>query len=321
MNILAQLISWVMVLSGSLIPTLFIIFVIGLAGLQEITRFERGNSFFYRLNPVTKFFFLVSVIVLISTTIWWISAIFSVFILSTFLTLKNGVKRFFYALFLFISSILGGTWNTAPFLSYEALERAFPGQNFTVIWIFPSYFTLMGYDKYLTLQALYYGLQVSFRVAPLLLSGLLFVMTTDTSQILRMFYKLKFPIPFTFSITVGIRTVPKIFELLDMSIKMQYMRGLGYGKPRVLLPFVKVYAIFLALIPTIVYLFKGAKNMGISAATRGFMAYNKRTNLVCLTFTNLDYYFFVIIALIITVSILANTLGFGRTIATGGGIG
>jgi len=302
-----------------LIPAFIIVFLIGLTGLKEITKYEVYNTFFYKLNPVTKFIFLVAVIALISTTIWWIGAIFSSILLFSFLTLKDGVKRFSYASFLFISSLLGGTWDTAPFLSYQALQRAFPNQNFTVIWVFPSYFTVMGYDKELTLQALFFALQVSFRVAPLILSGLLFVMTTSTAEIFRMFTRVKVPIPITFSVLVGVRTIPRIFELLDTSVKMQYIRGLGYGKPKFVQSILIVEAIFLAIVPTIVYLFKGAKNMGISAATRGFMAYPKRTSLEELKFTRLDYYFFVVIMLIIVVTIIANILGFGRTISTAGG--
>jgi len=44
-----------------------------------------------------------------------------------------------------------------------------------------------------------------------------------------------------------------------------------------------------------------------------------RTSLEELKFTRLDYYFFMIITLIIAVAIIANILGFGGTISTAGG--
>jgi len=317
--IIDQLVSWLIVFSGSLIPAAIIVFLIGLTGLKEITIYEEHNTFFYRLNPLTKFIFLIAVLILISATRWWISAIFSLILLFSFLTLKDGIKRFSYASFMYISSLLGGTWDAAPFLSYQVLQMNYHNQNFTVIWVFPSYFTAMGYDKELTLQALLFSFQVSFRIIVVILSSLLFVMTTGTAEIFRMFSKVKIPIPITFSVLVGVRTVPRIFELLDTSIKMQYLRGLGYGKPRFIQSLLIVEAIFLAIVPTIVYLFKGAKNMGISAATRGFMAYPKRTSLEEPEFTKLDYYFLVVIALIIIVAIIANILGFGRAIPTNGG--
>ena len=153
-----------------------------------------------------------------------------------------------------------------------------------------------------------------FRVVPVLLSALLLIITTTGSDIFRMFTKMKVPLAVTFSVLVGIRVVPRIFELLDTSIKMQYLRGLGYGKPKIISPFLMIYAAFSAIIPTMVYLFRGAKNLAISADTRGFRAFPSRTSLVELGFTREDYYGFIIIALLIVVDIVANLLGFGRTI-------
>jgi len=100
---------------------------------------------------------------------------------------------------------------------------------------------------------------------------------------------------------------------------MQYIRELGYGKPRFVQSILIVEALFFAIVPTVVYLFKGAKNMGISAATRGFRAYPKRTSLEELKFTRVDYYFFGVIALMIAIAIIANIFGFGRAISTAGG--
>ncbi|MEM0373384.1 MAG: energy-coupling factor transporter transmembrane protein EcfT, partial [Sulfolobales archaeon] len=126
--------------------------------------------------------------------------------------------------------------------------------------------------------------------------------------------KMKIPIAITFSILVGIRIVPRIFELLDTSIKMQYLRGLGYGKPRIVSSLLIVYAAFMAIIPTMIYLFRGSKNLAISADTRGFRAFPSRTSLVDLKLTILDYYAFIIIGLLIIIDIIANLLGFGRSI-------
>jgi len=313
-----QVVSWIIVFSGSLIPAAIIVFLIGLTGLKEITIFEEHNTFFYKLNPVTKFVFLIAIIVLVSTTIWWIGAIFSLILLFSFLTLKDGVRRFFYAFLLFVSAVVAETWNMAPFVSPFAVMSDFPHQKPIIIWVFPSYFTVMGYDRVLTLQALLFAFQVSFRMVAPLLSSLLFAMTTGTAEIFRMFSKVKIPIPITFSLLAGVRTIPRIFELVDTTVKMQYIRGLGYGKPRFIQSLLSIEALLLAIIPMMVYLYRGAKNMGISAATRGFMAYPKRTSLEEPKFTKLDYYFLVVIALIIIVAIIANILGFGRAISVFG---
>ncbi|QGA54115.1 energy-coupling factor transporter transmembrane protein EcfT [Sulfolobus sp. E5-1-F] len=314
-NLVDQIISWVIVLYGSAVPALFVIFLVGITGLREITRYESGNTFLYKLNPVIKLVLTIVVMTVAATTIWWIGAILTLILLLSYLTLNEGVRKFGYAFFLTLSTILGGTWSIAPYTPPSILQLAFPNvKQFTVIWTFPSYFQVMGYEQQLTLEALIYGLQTAFRVAPVLLSALLFITTTTGSDIFRMFTKIKIPIAITFSVLVGIRMIPRIFELLDTSVKMQYIRGLGYGKPRIISSLLIVYAIFEAIIPTMVYLFRGAKNLAISADTRGFRAYPSRTSLVELKFTSLDYYGLMIIVALIILAIVANLLGFGRTI-------
>ncbi|WP_016730604.1 energy-coupling factor transporter transmembrane component T family protein [Saccharolobus islandicus] len=310
-----QIISWIIVLYGSAVPALFVIFLIGITGLREITRYETGNTFLYKLNPVTKVVLTIVVMIVAATTIWWIGATLTLILLLSYLTLNDGVRKFGYAFFLALSTILGGTWSIAPYTPPSTLQLAFPNvKQFTVIWTFPSYFQVMGYEQQLTLEALIYGLQTTFRVAPVLLSALLFITTTTGSDIFRMFTKIKIPIAITFSVLVGIRMIPRIFELLDTSVKMQYIRGLGYGRPKIVSSLLIVYAIFEAIIPTMVYLFRGAKNLAISADTRGFRAYPSRTSLVELKFTRVDYYGTAIIAALIIIAIVANLLGFGRTI-------
>ncbi|WP_338602304.1 energy-coupling factor transporter transmembrane protein EcfT [Sulfolobus tengchongensis] len=314
-SLVDQIVSWIIVLYGSALPALFVIFLVGITGLKEITRYESGTTFLYRLNPVTKLILTIVVMVVASTTIWWIGGILTLALLLSYLTLNEGTRKFGYAFFLALSTIIGGTWSVAPYTPPSVLQLAFPNvKQFTVIWTFPSYFQVMGYEQQLTLQALFYGLQTAFRVTPVLLSALLFIVTTTGSDIFRMFTKIKIPIAVTFSVLVGIRMIPRIFELLDTSVKMQFIRGLGYGKPKPIASLLIVYAIFQAIVPTMVYLFRGAKNLAISADTRGFRAYNSRTSLVELKFTKVDIYGFTIIVLLIILAVVANLTGFGRTI-------
>lgn len=310
-----NVISWFLFFYGVALPVVIIIGAIGLKGFIELTRFEKGSSFLYKLNPVTKLVFGVVVMVVASTTIWWIGALLTLAILPLYLTLNNGLKKFLYVVLLVFSTIIGSTWAIAPYTPTSVLELVFPNpSSYETVWVWPNYFTHMGYEHVLTLQAVIYGLQVSFRVTATLVSALLLILTTTTSDIFRMFTKMKIPLPITFSIMVGVRTVPKIFEVLDTSVKMQLLRGLSYNKPKVLRVFYYLYAGIMAIVPAIVYLFRGAKTLAISADTRGFRAYPGRTSLVNLTFTNLDYIMFAVIVLLIIVDIVANLTGFGRTI-------
>jgi energy-coupling factor transport system permease protein len=310
-----NVISWFLFFYGVALPIVIIIGAIGLRGFIELTRFERGSTFLYKLNPITKLVFGVAVMAVASTTIWWIGALLTLAILPLYLTLNNGPKKFLYVVLLVLSTIISTTWAVAPYTPNSVLEMVFPNpSSYETVWVWPSYFTYMGYEPVLTLQALIYGLQISFRVTATLVSALLLILTTTTSDIFRMFTKMKVPLPVTFSVMVGVRTVPKIFELLDTSVKMQLLRGLSHNKPRILRVFYYLYAGIMAIVPALVYLFRGAKTLAISADTRGFRAYPRRTSLVNLTLGKLDYIMLAVTVSLIILDIVANLTGFGRTI-------
>jgi ABC-type cobalt transport system, permease component CbiQ and related transporters len=221
-----NVISWLLFFYGVALPVVIIVGAIGLRGFIELTRFEKGSTFLYKLNPITKLVFGVAVMAVASTTIWWIGALLTLAILPLYLTLNNGPKKFLYVVLLVFSTIISTTWAVAPYTPNSVLEMVFPNpSSYETVWVWPSYFTYMGYEPVLTLQALIYGFQISFRVTATLVSALLLILTTTTSDIFRMFTKMKIPLPIIFSVMVGVRTVPKIFELLDTSVRCSCLEG------------------------------------------------------------------------------------------------
>ncbi|MEM3915361.1 MAG: CbiQ family ECF transporter T component, partial [Metallosphaera sp.] len=227
MSVFHEVVSWLILLYGVALPVAVILGVVRLTGLKEITRFETGSGFLYRLNPITKVAFGVVVMIVASVTIWWIGATLTLAVSLLYLTMKDGLKKFGYLLALIFTSLVGSTWSVAPYVPDTILSMVFPNpSSYQVLWVWPSYFLAMGYQPELTLQALIYGVQIGFRVTAVLSSALLLILTTTTSDIFRMFTKLRVPLAITFSLLVGVKTVPKIFELLDSSVKMQFLRGL-----------------------------------------------------------------------------------------------
>ncbi|EQD27918.1 cobalt transport protein, partial [mine drainage metagenome] len=109
------------------------------------------------------------------------------------------------------------------------------------------------------------------------LISLVLVMTSTPSQVLRALNKIGLPISITFSLVVAMRTIPRIFEYIDTSVKIQFMRGLGSNAPRVLRVFYMLKGAIYAIVPVIVLLVRGAKDTAISADTRAFRAYPRRT--------------------------------------------
>nr|WP_281360027.1 energy-coupling factor transporter transmembrane protein EcfT [Metallosphaera tengchongensis] len=287
--------------------------MIGITGFVEITRYERGTSLYYRLNPLTKVLFGLTITVVASTTAWWISAFMVTGLLLSYLSLHDGLRKFKYASYTMFSTLVGVTWSTAPFTPYSTLELAGFHQS-TVLWTWPPYFQFFGYEPYLTLQQVIYGVQVSFRVASVIIASFITILTTTPSDLFRMLSKLKVPLAISFALTVAFTSVPKIFDLLDTSVKMQFLRGFGYGKPGFVRPFYMLAALFLAITPTVIYLARAAKNLAISVDTRAFMAKEGRTSLVELGFSSHDYMMFGLMIGLVLLAVLANLFGFGRTI-------
>ncbi len=307
-------ISWFVFLFGATGPLVIILAFIGIRGFLHITKFESGKGVMYRLSPLTKLILVLSTTVAVSLTVWWFGAILTLVFWLLFFTLNEARKKVVYVTYLLLSTVLGVSTGFAFYTPYSVLQMAFNTNTLNVIWVWPSYFSFAGYEPYLTVQALYYGFQITFRFTAPLLSGLLLILTTTPSDLLRYLAKVRFPLPFIFAIMVAMRTVPRIFDTLDTVVKLQLMRGLGYGKPRILMPFYVLIAALYGLVPTIIFLMKGAKYTAIAADTRAFNSSPKRTYMKEVKYTKADYVAWGLIALLYASVAVLLVLGYGRGI-------
>ncbi len=313
-SLLVELISWLIFFFGVGAPLYLIFATIGIRGFKEITSYEPYNALLYRINPIVKIALSITVMIVAAITIWWIGAFLTIAILASYLDLKNGKRKLVIGMLFVISTVVGTAWGYAPFVTSSILSIAFSGYHPVVIWTWPSYFSIMGYQPQLTLQAVEYGLQISFRTSSIMMSALLLVMTNTPSQILRTLHKISVPDSVIFSLMVGMKSIPMVFTYLDESIKIQMMRGLGSRHSRFLKPFYMLIGGIHAIVPTIIHLLRGAKDIAISADTRGFRATKKRSYVEDVRFTRADYYAVVIIVAILGIAGVAILLGFGRTI-------
>ncbi len=311
---LTDAISWIIFLFGVALPFYLLLGAIGIRGFKEITGYEPYHTFLYRMNPLVKIILSLTVMIAATVTIWWIGAILTLSVLLLYLTLKNGGRKLFLGGLFALSTIIGTAWGYAPFTTAATLSVAFPEYHQTILWTWPSYFTIMGYEPHLTLQALEYGLQISFRTAAIMSSALLLVMTNTPSQILRGLHKFSVPDSIIFTLMVGMKSIPAIFGYLDESIKIQMMRGLGSNHSRLLKPVFMLEAGIYAIVPTIIHLLRGAKDIAVSADTRGFRATKRRSYVEDMPMTRLDYYAIGMMAFIVAMAAVSIVLGFGRTI-------
>ncbi|MBX8632516.1 MAG: energy-coupling factor transporter transmembrane protein EcfT [Thermoplasmata archaeon] len=312
--IFVNVISWLLISFGVGLPLFFILKAIGLSGFKEVTRFEKHDSFYYRLNPVTKIAMSVIVMIVSAAAIWWVGAIITVAIALSYLTLRDGKRKLLLAVYLTVTTVVGVAWGYAPFTPPVVLAIALHTHRFTTLWTWPSYFSYMGYVPDLTLQSIIYGLQISMRFTAISLASLLLVMTSTPSEILRSLNRLGIPVAFTFSIVVAMKTIPRIFEAIDAAIKIQFMRGLGSRSFKAFRPIYYLVAAIASIVPVLVFILRGARDTAISADTRAFRAYDRMTYMKPVSFGRADYYAFAVMLLIVVTAGIAIASGFGRAL-------
>jgi energy-coupling factor transport system permease protein len=315
-SILDTVISWLLFLFGISIPFYLILGAIGIAGFREITTYEKYDTFYYRLNASVKIMLSIIIVLIATFSIWWIGAIITFGLLASYKSLKNGWRKMYLAGFLILSIIVGTVWGYAPYepLSIVSMALKTPVSKFTTVWTWPPYFSILGYEHHLTLQSIYYSLQISFRFTAAVVASLLLVMTNTPAQIIKTLSKFKIPDPIIFSLVVAMKTVPAVFDSFDTSIKISMMRGYGGNKPRFLRPFVVLAAAIGSIVPTMVHLLRGAKDIGISADTRAFRAYPSRTYYIMTPFKREDYIFSGVLVMMVVMTVIAIMVGFGRAI-------
>ncbi|MDG7008860.1 MAG: energy-coupling factor transporter transmembrane protein EcfT [Nitrososphaerota archaeon] len=321
--------SWFLFIFGLVTPLYLIFGYIGLTGFRDISRYEDHNTFYYKLNPLTKIVFTITLTFVVAVSAWSTNLVIGLIVLSTYLTLKRGARRLLLGSALVFASVVGLAWYYATQTPYTLLVFAFYRQCvtttppvlsagwlalFTPIWQWAWYFTILGYQPVLTVQGMMYGLQVSTRAGAVLISSLILVMTSTPSAILRTLGRLKLPVVLVFALVVGMRTVPRIFDTLDTAVKVQFMRGYGSNANRVTRIFYLFGGVLTSIVPAMTFLFRGARNTAISADTRAFRAYKGRTFLKPFTFSRSDYAFFFVIAGLVALAVFSNLYGFGRAI-------
>lgn len=309
--IYSNLVSWIIFILVVLIPIIILVYPIGLVGLKEVTRFESFNTFYYKMNPVTKLYLLIIASIIASTTLWQMNALLSSFLLGSFLTLKEGKRKFKLGGYITLVTVLGITWTYAPSLPYFYFK--FNKIKPTILWVFPQYFRYLGL-RMITLQGTIIGLENSARYVAPFLAALVLIMTSTPSGILRALKKLGVPDEINFAIVVAMRTISKIFDAIDLSVKSQFLKGLGSRGSKSLWPLYVIYALLASFMPSFIYLLKTARNTAIAADTRAFRANPKRTYLNPMVFSKLDYFATAVLTLTIILTGILLYLGYGSPI-------
>ena len=295
--------SWIIYIQSMVVPAYLAFGVVGLSGFGEITHFDRHNTFYYRLSPTTKMFLAFSVAIVASVGEWWLGLLLTVVILFSYMTLYDARKKTALAGCLALALVWSAGWSAGLYTNRFASSVVLQGG--ASVWAWPSYFTYLGIRHPLSLQAVYLGAAMYARYVGVVLAALIIVMTSTPSEVIRSFRKLRVPMPLIFSLLVGVRTVPRIFRSLDLTLKVLFMRGFGIRAPRFLYPLYVVVGMLIGIIPAMIFLFREAKNVAISAGTKAFGAYRDRTYLKKTDLTKDDFAVLVLAGLLIVLALVS----------------
>jgi energy-coupling factor transport system permease protein len=258
---LIVLAEWVLFFGGAAVPVYIVFGLIGLSGLREITRYERHGSVYYRLNPATKLAALFMVAVSTSFAGIYLGLLATTVILASYATLYHGSEKLKLGTLFTIAVVWGTVWGSVSDLVFFLV-----GAESTGTPVDPFF--------YRDLTRVIAG---DVAVSGVFLLALILVMTSTPSSVMRALRKIGIPNPITFSIVVGMKTVPTLLDAINSTTKVQLMRGFGTRGGRWLGPLYVLVAAVFALIPSLIYLLRGARNTAISTGTRAFGAYKNRT--------------------------------------------
>jgi energy-coupling factor transport system permease protein len=255
-------VEYLVFLLGAVVPVYIVFGVIGLSGLRRITRYEVHDSFYYRLNPGTKVVALFLVALTISSAGLYLGLLATGIILGSYATLIHGKEKLELGTLFTIAVVWGTVWGAVSDRLSFIIGQEVNGGTIDTSFFFGDLTRIVASDV---------------AVSGVFLLALILVMTSTPSDVMRVLRRIGLPNPITFSVVVGMRTVPILLDSINSIMKVQLMRGFGSRGSRSLGPLYVFAASIFALIPALIYLLRGARNMAISTGTRAFGAYKNRT--------------------------------------------
>lgn len=206
------------------------------------------NSLVHKLDPRTKI-------------LWVIALTFAVFM----------TKNNFVVLGIFVFTIL------TIFLAKLPLNAVWKSSRIFVIGFTISYVVLFSLLLGNLKEGIIGGVMFSIKFLIIILSTIVFAMSTSPRDLISSLIKLKMPFELAFMLTLAIRFVPVITREFNQVIDAQKARA---HKMRFSLfhPVASAKSFIPILIPTLMILFKKSLDLSMSIESRAFRASEKRTS-------------------------------------------
>jgi energy-coupling factor transport system permease protein len=220
-------------------------------------QFRAGNSFWHRLDPLSKLAWLIAISLLaFGAYIAWVQIVITAFVLFTALALAR----------LSPAVILRGTWLFGiACISFWVIQTlTLPGTHVA--------FHVLGHPIYA--ESADYALASALRIYAIILSSLVFVRTTDPRELaIALVTQMHIPYRIAYAFFIALRIVPTLEEEIKTIRAAQAVRGVvRKGGIAGRIGETKRYAM-----PLLVGSLRKASMMVMSMEARAFGAYPQRT--------------------------------------------
>ena len=134
-------------------------------------------------------------------------------------------------------------------------------------------------------EGLAYGLGAAVKIVAMIVSGLIFLSTTKTEEIVLGLIRLRVPFGAAFAFSLAIRMVPTVIGTAVVVTEAQRSRGLDLGSGG---PIRRVRTYIPLLVPIFLHTLRNTDQLAMALESRGFGARRERTSLLEIGFHGRD---------------------------------
>jgi len=168
---------------------------------------------------------------------------------------------------------------------------------------------LLGFDGYITLEGVLFGIAMVLRLVVIMVVAPLLVMTTPLPEMMVAFVKFKIPYRFAFVMTTAMSMLPSIQNRASLIQQAQLCRGVNDFEGGNLLA--KLRAMSAMLVPLILGTFRDSQVLDVAMSSRAFGAPAKRTFLLESHFETADYWMLAFAAILMVGGIVLRVMNLG----------
>jgi len=303
---IAWAISFLVPLIG---PALFIRFV-GIRGLRNVLTYEPSSSVIHRLDPRLKLLYPALVGVLSVLLSWrWVYVLFALTLIPWAL-LRPSLVRVRILTVIVVAPALLSIWS-------QGLYYTTPKDH--LIFAYPITMAWAG-TAGLSTAGLVYGAHEAARVLVTASAALIFVFTTQPSDVVWATTRLLVAQRLGLALSVGVRFLPNLFERLNMVMRAAEVRGYDFSRPdhwwrpRAAVGYARrmLQALPLLTVPILVGSLRGCRQMAIVADSRALGVTKQRSTYRTVALSRADGVALVCGLLLIAGTATAIGLGGGR---------